>query len=51
MFAGSPDVSESIYRLSQAAKSGKPASEDLRLAPPLTGDAAVAWYRIRVRPL
>ncbi len=51
VFAGSPDVSESIYRLSQAAKSGKPASEDLRLAPPLSGDAAVAWYRIRVRPL
>ncbi len=51
VFAGSPDVSESVYRLSQAAKSGKSASEDLRLAPPLTGDGAVAWYRIRVRPL
>jgi two-component system cell cycle sensor histidine kinase/response regulator CckA len=51
VFAGSPDVSESVYRLSQAAKSGKSASEDLRLAPPLAGDGAVAWYRIRVRPL
>ena len=30
---------------------GKSASEDLRLAPPLDGDGAVAWYRIRVRPL
>ena len=49
-FAGSPDVSESVYRLSQAAKSGKSASEDLRLAPPPSGEA-VAWYRIRVRPL
>ncbi len=27
-------MSESVYRLSQAAKSGKAASEDLRLAPP-----------------
>ncbi len=51
VFAGSPDVSELVYRLSQAAKSGKSASEDLRLAPPLAGDGAVAWYRIRVRPL
>ncbi len=51
LFAGSPDVSESVYRLSQAAKSGKSASEDLRLVPPLSGDGAVAWYRIRVRPL
>ncbi len=51
VFAGSPDVSESVYRLSQAAKSGKSASEDLRLAPPLVGEGAVAWYRIGVRPL
>ncbi len=51
LFAGSPDVSKSIYRLSQAAKSCKAASEDLRLAPPLAGDGSVAWYRIRVRPL
>ena len=51
VFAGSPDVSESVYRLSQAAKSGKSASEDLRLAPPLAGENAVAWYRIRVRPI
>ena len=51
LFTGSPDVSESVYRLSQASKSGMGASEDLRLAPPLNGDGAVAWYRIRVRPL
>ncbi len=51
VFTGSPEVSESVYRLSQAAKSGKSASEDLRLAPPPAGDGAVAWYRIRVRPL
>jgi len=50
-FAGSPDVSESVYRLSQAAKAGKQASEDLRLAPPPSGEGPVAWYRIRVRQI
>ncbi len=51
LFTGSPEVSESVYRLSQASKSGKSASEDLRLSPPLNGEGTVAWYRIRVRPL
>src|SRR5271163_3778584 len=51
LFTGSPDVSESVYRLSQAAKSGGRASEDLRLSPPPSGQGEVAWYRIRVRPL
>ncbi len=51
LFTGAPEVSESIYRLSQASKSGKSASEELRLAPPLNGEGDVAWYRIRVRPL
>ena len=51
LFTGSPDVSESVYRLAQAAKSGGRASEELRLAPPPNGEGDVAWYRIRVRPL
>ena len=51
VFAGPPDISESVYRLSQAAKAGKSASEELRLAPSPNGEAEVAWYRIRVRPL
>jgi two-component system, cell cycle sensor histidine kinase and response regulator CckA len=51
LFTGSPDVSESVYRLSQAAKSGNRGSEELRLAPPPSGQGVVAWYRIRVRPL
>jgi two-component system cell cycle sensor histidine kinase/response regulator CckA len=51
LFTGSPDVSESVYRLSQAAKSGGRASEDLRLSPSPSGQGEVAWYRIRVRPL
>ncbi len=51
LFTGSPDVSESVYRLSQSAKSGGRAAEELRLAPPPNGEGDVAWYRIRVRPL
>ncbi len=51
LFTGSPDVSESVYRLSQAAKSGGRASEELRLSPTPSGEGEVAWYRIRVRPL
>jgi two-component system cell cycle sensor histidine kinase/response regulator CckA len=51
LFTGSPDVSESVYRLSQAAKSGGRSSEELRLSPSPSGQGEVAWYRIRVRPL
>ena len=51
LFTGSPDVSESVYRLSQAAKSAARASEELRLSPPPSGQDEVAWYRIHVRPL
>ena len=51
LFTGSPDVSESVYRLAQAAKSAARASEELRLSPPPSGVGDVAWYRIRVRPL
>ena len=51
LFTGSPDVSESVYRLSQAAKSRTRASEELRLSPPPSGEGDVAWYRIRVRPV
>jgi len=51
LFSGTPEVSEAIYRLAQAAREGKRNTEELRLSPPLTGDAWVGWYRIRVRPL
>ncbi|QXX74497.1 cell cycle histidine kinase CckA [Methylovirgula sp. HY1] len=51
LFCGSPEVSEAIYRLAQAARESKRSAEELRLAPPLNGDGDVAWYRIRVRPL
>ena len=51
LFAGPPEVSEAIYRLAQAARSGVMHAEDIRLSPPLTGNGAMGWYRIRVRPL
>jgi two-component system cell cycle sensor histidine kinase/response regulator CckA len=51
LFSGAPDVSEAVYRLAQAAREGKRASEELRLSPALAGEGGVGWYRIRVRPL
>jgi two-component system cell cycle sensor histidine kinase/response regulator CckA len=51
LFTGAPEVSEAVYRLAQAARSGKSAVEELRMSPPLTGEGAAAWYRIRVRSL
>ncbi|MGD0633734.1 MAG: ATP-binding protein [Beijerinckiaceae bacterium] len=52
LFSGSPEVSEAVYRLAQAARDGKRATEELRLSPPLNGAAGnVGWYRVRVRPL
>ncbi len=51
LFSGAPEVSEAIYRLAQAAREGKKGAEDLRMTPPLMGDADVGWYRVRVRPL
>ncbi len=50
LFSGSPDVSEAVYRLAQAARDGKAHMEELRLCPPLSGDARVGWYKIKVRP-
>jgi two-component system cell cycle sensor histidine kinase/response regulator CckA len=51
LFAGTSEVSEAVYRLAQAAREGKHATEELRLSPPLSGEGNVGWYRIRVRPL
>ncbi|MDB5569775.1 MAG: cckA [Hyphomicrobiales bacterium] len=51
LFSGASDVSEAVYRLAQAARDGKRATEELRLSPPLSGEGPVGWYRIRVRPL
>ncbi|KAF0230474.1 MAG: two-component system cell cycle sensor histidine kinase and response regulator [Beijerinckiaceae bacterium] len=51
LFSGSPEVSEATYRLAQAAREGRRATETMRLVPALAGGASFAWYRVRVRPL
>ncbi|MGH6793730.1 MAG: hybrid sensor histidine kinase/response regulator, partial [Methylocella sp.] len=51
LFSGSPEVSEAIYRLAQAGRDGKSATEELRLSPPLGGAGGAGWYKIKVKPL
>ena len=55
LFAGQPEASEAIYRLSRAAKDGRPAAEDIRIAGGLGTAGAAAgkpfWYRVTVRAL
>ncbi len=51
LFTGTPDVSESVYRLAQAARDRKQAQEEIRLKPPLKGSAEVGWYKVRVNPI
>ncbi len=47
VFIGDPEVSESIYRLLKAAREGKRAQEEVRIA----GGETARWLRLRVRPL
>src|SRR5262245_10076977 len=49
VFIGDPDVSEAVYRLLKAAREGRTAQEDVRVAG-LKG-RPVSWLRLRVRPL
>ncbi len=51
LFSGAPDVSDAVYRLTQAAREARPASEEIRLAPALGGRGSVGWYRVGVRPV
>ncbi|MBE7198262.1 MAG: PAS domain-containing protein, partial [Parafilimonas terrae] len=58
IFIGSPEVSEAVYRLSQAARDGRPHTEEMRMSPPLgqatdeaAGERDFGWYRVAVRPL
>jgi len=55
LFAGHSDASEALYRLSRAARDGRPALEDIRLIGGLAGAPADVgkpiWYRVTVRPL
>ncbi len=55
LFAGEPEASEALYRLSRAARDGRPAAEDIRLVGGLGGSAGGSgkpvWYRVAVRAL
>jgi len=55
LFAGQPEASEAVYRLSRAAQDGRSALEDIRLVGGLEGAAGDTgrpfWYRVGVRPL
>ncbi|HEY4199875.1 MAG TPA: response regulator [Devosiaceae bacterium] len=55
LFAGQPEASEAVYRLSRAAQDGRPAVEDIRLVGGLEGAADDTgkpfWYRVAVRAL
>lgn len=55
LFAGLPEISESVYRLSRAARDGRAAVEDLRIIGGLGTASGVVgkpyWYRVGVRPL
>jgi two-component system cell cycle sensor histidine kinase/response regulator CckA len=49
VFIGDPDVSEAVYRLLKAAREGRRAQEEVRVAG-LKG-RPVSWLRLRVQPL
>ena len=51
LFTGAPEVSESIYRLAQAAREHRTGTEEIRLSPSLDGAQEFGWYRVRVRPV
>ncbi|MBO0734568.1 MAG: response regulator [Methylocapsa sp.] len=47
-----PEASPAVYRLTQAARSGSAAAEEIRISPPLGGTGGGAgWYLVKVRPL
>lgn len=55
LFASEPEASEAMYRLTRAARDGRPVSEDIRLSHPLRGgkdqEDKPVWYRVGVRSL
>jgi len=51
-FAKHPEISESIYKMSNAAKSGASIIEELRLSSGLNpGQEGARWYRLRARSM
>ena len=55
LFASEPEASEAMYRLTRAAREGRPVAEDIRLSHPLRSEAdknaKPSWYRVTVRSL
>ncbi|MEE7440608.1 ATP-binding protein [Methylobacterium oryzae] len=54
ILVGSPEVSEAVYRLSQASRDARAHTEEVRMSPPLgptAGERGFGWYRVSVRPL
>jgi two-component system cell cycle sensor histidine kinase/response regulator CckA len=49
VFIGDPDVSEAVYRLLKAAREGRRAQEEVRVAN--LKNRPVSWLRLRARPL
>ncbi|MEZ5839582.1 MAG: response regulator [Hyphomicrobiales bacterium] len=56
VFSRDPDAADLVYRLLQAAREGRGAEEEMRLAVPLAGaeagdaEAGGRWYRVQMRP-
>jgi two-component system cell cycle sensor histidine kinase/response regulator CckA len=51
LVSGGPEVSEAVYRLAQAAREGRVATEEVRLSPAPEAGREFGWYRLRVRPV
>ncbi len=54
ILVGPPEVSEAVFRLSQASRDARAHTEEVRMSPPLgtsAGERSFGWYRVSVRPL
>ena len=51
LFAGLPEASEAVYRLTQAACEGQSATEEIRVSLPLDRRSEARGYKIKVNPL
>ncbi|MBD8890400.1 cell cycle histidine kinase CckA [Roseibium litorale] len=52
VFSSDPDAADAIFRLSQAAREGRRAQEEIRMHHPLgRHEGNPRWYRVSVRPL
>ena len=52
IFAGNQEATESMFRLSEAARTRQSAEAEIRTAQPIgAADGGARWYRVKVRPL